>query len=143
MTGRATLEQGRLWQPGRVATHSHELNDFCAATDASPRTGGVALGAVSPGSERTFISTRHPPRGRAPGCMLRLFAERAAIFIDGLRIDRARISLRSKPGSDPTQDCTDRFKGLALRHVQHDEAVHVRASEEAYPNSGEACRERD
>ena len=118
----------------RVATHSHELNDFCAATDASPRTGSVALGAVSPGSERTLISTRHPPRGRAPGCMLRLFAERAAIFIAGLRIDRAlNLSATNGEFGDHVRGgVAESLESSGGLHPSRMESADVKSSAEEY-----------
>lgn len=63
--------------------HARKLNHVTdAATDASPRTGSVArlVQTLPLDQPRTFISPRHPPRGRAPRLALRLFAERGAFF---------------------------------------------------------------
>jgi hypothetical protein len=67
--------------PRTVPQTRRELNHVTdAANRRSPRTGSVALGAVSPGLERT-LSPGNSSR-RAPGRTLRLFAERAADFIE-------------------------------------------------------------
>jgi hypothetical protein len=70
-----------LSRPRTVPQTRRELNHVTdAANRRSPRTGSVALGAVSPGLERT-LSPGNSSR-RAPGRTLRLFAERAADFIE-------------------------------------------------------------
>jgi hypothetical protein len=46
---------------------------------------------------------------------------------------RPAISLRSKPPSNPAQDCTYRFKRKALRHGSHDGASDA-------GKAGEVCR---
>lgn len=107
-----------------IATPSHPTNGQRRPIVDRARWLRHRSAGVNPWRQRT-PSTRLSGGRRATRLALRLPAERGAFFFSGAAVGRARISLRSKLAGNPAEDRTDRFKGLALRHVEHDGASHV------------------
>lgn len=108
-----------------VAAHTGHKSNHVRADDApSLRSLGAAPG-VEPLAD--LGRTLHPGLALGP-----IYGSAACLA----------ISLRSKLAGNPAEDCTDRFKGLALRHGPHDGETSVRQVEQVYPNPGEVCRER-
>jgi hypothetical protein len=120
-----------LSRPRTVPQTRRELNHVTdAANRRSPRTGSVALGAVSPGLERT-LSPGNSSR-RAPGRTLRLFAERAADFIawsSGLRALLNVLAARVEPGSQSRRDSAESLESSGGLHVHNMRSAHGKVRE--------------
>lgn len=142
-------------RPRAVPQTRHELDDFCAATDASPAVGSAArLAKPLPlGGPRTLhdvpggglaYATLDSPHAVEGGGFSDVHPGLAGGPIWGSQACLNFVASGHEPGSQAVRDGAESFPSVVRRlsHAQQHEVFSVRQAEEVYPNPGEVCRER-